>query len=174
MNANDALSARGPVRPARALLLGGVAVGVLDLLDAVLFFGARGVPPVAILQSIASGLLGRAAFRGGAATAALGVLLHFFIAFAVVAVYYVASRRFPALRRHPLVFGPLYGLAVYAVMNAVVLPLSAAAHGMPPLPVLINGLLIHVLGVGLPSALAARAALPPHAEPEPRTGIAVG
>jgi hypothetical protein len=174
MNADTALSARGPVRPARALLFGGVAVGVLDLLDALLFFGARGVPPVAILQSIASGLLGRAAFRGGAATAALGVLLHFFIAFVVVTVYYAVSRRLPALRRYPVVYGLLYGLAVYAVMNAVVLPLSAAAHGMPTMPVLINGLLIHMLGVGLPSALAARAALPPHAEPEPRAGIAAG
>ena len=53
----------------QALALGTLTVGVLDLLDAVIFFGLRGVPATAILQSIASGLLGPAAFDGGAATA---------------------------------------------------------------------------------------------------------
>ncbi len=44
----------------------------------------------------------------------------------------------------------------------VVVPLSAAGGrgGSPPLPVLVNGLLIHAFGVGLPSALFARAAAP--------------
>lgn len=153
-----------PLTPARALLLGGLTVGIVDLLDALLFFGARGVPPTAILHSIASGLLGRAAFRGGAATAALGVLLHFVIAFAVVAVYLAASARMAELGRQPLLYGPLYGLAVYAVMNAVVVPLSAAMDGPKPWPVLLNGVLIHMIGVGLPAALAARAAFPPPPE----------
>ena len=150
-----------PIPIARALLYGTLAVGVLDLLDALIFFGLRGVAPIRVLQAIASGLLGRTAFGGGAATAVLGVVLHFFIAFCVVAVYLAASRRLSALARHPFVFGPLYGLAVYAVMNGVVLPLSAAGSGPRPLPVLVNGLLIHAIGVGLPSALAARAAAPP-------------
>ncbi len=145
-------------RPLKALLLGGIAVGVLDLLDAVLFFGSRGVPAIAVLQSIASGLLGRAAYRGGMATAALGTLLHFGIAFAVVTTYYLASRRIPALAQRPWLYGPLYGLAVYCVMTFVVVPLSAASIGPPSLPVAVNGVLIHLLGVGLPSALAARAA----------------
>jgi hypothetical protein len=37
-------------------------------------------------------------------------------------------------------------------------PLSAAGGGMPPLPVAANGVFIHIFGVGIPSALAARAA----------------
>ncbi len=137
--------------------LGGLVVGVLDILDAFVFFGLRGVPPIAIPQSIASGLLGRAAFRGGLPTAALGMLLHFGISFAVVSVYYAATRWLPVLARRPLVFGPLYGLVVYVVMNYVVLPLSAAVTGSGPKPaaVVVNGLLIHLLGVGLPSALFA-------------------
>jgi hypothetical protein len=48
---------------------------------------------------------------------------------------------------------------VYLFMNYVVLPLSAFTQGGPAaLPVLLNGLLIHIFGVGLPSALFARAA----------------
>jgi hypothetical protein len=139
----------------RLLALGGLVVGTLDILDAFVFFGLRGVPLIAIPQSIASGLLGRAAYRGGLPTAALGMLLHFGISFAVVSVYYAASRWLPALARRPLVFGPLYGLVVYAVMNYAVVPLSAAVVGSGPKPaaVILNGLLIHMLGVGLPAAL---------------------
>ncbi|MEZ0334053.1 MAG: hypothetical protein ACAI18_08600, partial [Gemmatimonadales bacterium] len=103
--------------PIRLLLLGGLLVGVLDILDAFVFFGLRGVPLIAIPQSIASGLMGRAAYRGEIVTAALGMLLHFGISFAVVSVYYAASRWVPALARKPLLFGPLYGLVVYGVMN---------------------------------------------------------
>ena len=43
----------------RALLYGALAVGVFDLLDALVFFGLRGVSPIRIPQSIAAGLLGR-------------------------------------------------------------------------------------------------------------------
>lgn len=50
----------------RALLVGTLAVGVLDILDAIVFFALRGAQPIRILQSIAAGLLGRAAFAGGA------------------------------------------------------------------------------------------------------------
>ena len=52
----EGLSAR------RAILYGTVLVGLLDILDAIVFFGTvRDVPPIVILQSIASSLLGRAA-----------------------------------------------------------------------------------------------------------------
>ena len=143
----------------KALLLGGLTVGVLDGLDAVVFFGLRGVTPTRVMQSIASGLLGKQAFQGGIATAALGVLLHFGIALAVVAVYYLASRKLPDLSRHPVALGPVYGLLVYGVMNFLVIPLSAAVTGPRTLPVVINGVLIHALGVGLPAAVFALAAM---------------
>lgn len=144
----------------RALLVGTLAVGILDGLDAVVFFGLRGVAPVRIFQSIASGLLGRAAFSGGWMTAILGGTLHFFIAFCVVGVFLAASRRLTFLVRRPIVWGILYGVGVYLVMNRIVIPLSAAASGAPPWPVFVNGVLIHMFGVGLPAALVARLSRP--------------
>lgn len=145
---------------AQALLFGTLTIGVLDALDAFVFFGLRGVSPIRILQSIASGVLGRAAYQGGIQTALLGALLHFVIAFGIMATYYVTSRFVSVLARRPWLFGPLYGIAAYAVMNLVVVPLSAAVVGSGPTPpaVLANGLLIHMFGVGLPSALFTRAA----------------
>lgn len=96
--------------PTRAVAYGALTVGVVDGLDAVVFFGLRGVPPGRIFQGIASGFLGRAAFGGGSATVALGVATHFFIALAIVATYYAASRRIAALIERPFLWGPLYGV----------------------------------------------------------------
>ena len=115
--------------------------------------------PTRILQSISAGLLGRdAAVAGGLTTALLGLALHLFIAFMVVLIYHLESRRIRVLTSHPIVCGILYGLAVYVVMNYIVIPLSAGPPRtalVPPAPVLINGLLIHGFGVGLPAALTA-------------------
>ena len=148
-----------PLSTGRAFVYGALTVATLDILDAFVFFGFRGVPPVTILQSIASGLLGSAAYEGGAATAVLGLMLHVFIASGVVGTYLVASRFVPALVRHPVLGGLLYGLAVYLVMYRVVLPLSAIGARPRPWPVVTNGVLIHLLGIGLPSAWFAWAAM---------------
>jgi hypothetical protein len=72
----------------------------------------------------------------------------------------MAVRRAPALARRPLLAGAVYGLIVYGVMNHVVIPLSAApgGGGFPSAAVLINGLLIHIFGVGIPAVWFARVA----------------
>jgi hypothetical protein len=148
----------------RALLIGTVAVGTLDIVFALLFYGSRGVSAARIFQSIASGLLGRASYDGGGPAIALGAFLQYVISFGIVATYALVSRRFESLRRHAVVLGPLYGVAVYFVMTRVVVPLSAAPAGKPPHGVvLVAGLLAHMILIGLPSALTARAALPPSA-----------
>jgi hypothetical protein len=149
----------------RAIIRGGLIVGVLDLLDAFLFFGIRsGAQPINILHSIAAGAIGRDAARaGGMPTAALGLALHFVVAIAITMVYVVASRLIPALRKHWIISGLAFGVLAYFVMTFVVVPLSNAGPGrisfaLPASPVLINGLLIHALGVGLPAAYFARKA----------------
>jgi hypothetical protein len=142
-----------PLTPARTILYGGLAVGVLDILKPILFAAFRGVPATRVLQSVASGALGRSAFQGGLPTAALGLGFHFFIAFTVFAIYYLASRRLHTLVRHAYVWGPLYGIAVYFFMQFVVFPLSAIGSVKHPLPVLVDGILTHILCVGLPTAV---------------------
>lgn len=146
----------GRPRALDTIVAGGLVVGVLDGLDALIFFGLRGSSPRGIFQYIASGLLGRAAFSGGAKTFVLGVLLHFLNATIFATIYYFASRRLPMLIRQALVWGPLYGIVVYFAMNFVVVPLSAA----PKIPFrfapFLNGVIGHALLVGLPIAILAR------------------
>src|SRR5262244_2966388 len=90
------------LRPGPAIVFGGLAVAVLDGLDALIFFGLRGATPSRVFQGVAAGLLGRAAFDGGMSTTALGLGLHTFIAIAIVATYFVVSRRARLLTRRPV------------------------------------------------------------------------
>jgi uncharacterized membrane protein YagU involved in acid resistance len=138
----------------RAVLVGGLTAGALDILDPIVFYWFRGVTPIQILQSVATGLLGREAYSGGWATAVLGLVCHVLIALTAATVYVVVSRRLSVLRRRPWICGPLFGLAVFAVMRLVVLPLSAASPGALGGWALVNQLFAHTVLVGLPIALA--------------------
>lgn len=134
------------------ILWGGLSAGVLDISAAFIRWGK----PVRLLQGIASGLLGPRAFQGGKGTAALGLVLHFFIAFSAAAVYYAASRRLAFLRQRALVWGMFYGVAVYMFMSWVVVPLSALPKSKAPFSMtgLVLSLLTHMFCVGLPIAFA--------------------
>jgi hypothetical protein len=140
-------------RPVLAILVGGLIAGALDLISAFFSYGWN-VP-----QGIASGLIGGEAARaGGVATWLLGVFLHFFITCAAAAVYWAVSRRLTFLRQHAFVCGLFFGIAVFLVMNLIVLPLSAIhARGPFPLQGLIQGLLVHMFLVGLPVSYSVRA-----------------
>jgi len=134
-----------------AIAAGGLIAGTLDLLQACILFGWD------IPLAIAGGLLGKAAFTGGAATYALGVLLHYFIACSAAATYYFAAFRLPFLKQYPLVCGLFFGATVEDVMRFVVLPLSALhSHGPYKLADLVLGLLVHMVVVGLPISYSTR------------------
>jgi Na+/alanine symporter len=134
-----------------AILAGGLLAGSLDLGSAFITYGA-GVP-----RAIAGGLLGPAALHGGSGVYVLGILLQFFIATSAAAVYYLASRKLAFLKDHPFVCGPFYGIAVFLVMNLIVLPLSALHFRGPfQLAGLIQGLVVHMILIGLPISFSIR------------------
>ena len=135
-------------------------VGTLDISDAFIFYGLRGVTPTRILQGIASGVLGRAAFAMGHRSALLGLFCHYFIAFSATTVFLLASHKLP-VARHPFLYGTLFGVALYLVMNYIVLPLSQIGlRPIPPLIPLINGVAALIVCIGIPLALIARRYIP--------------
>jgi hypothetical protein len=134
-----------------AIAVGGLIAGSIDLLQASILFGWD------IPLAIAGGLLGKQAFQGGAATYALGIFLHFFIALSAASIYYGASRKLVFSREYPLICGLFFGAAVNEVMNLVVLPLSALhARGPYRLHDLILGLVVHMIVIGLPISYSVR------------------
>ena len=152
-------SAAAKPRAFETIVYGGLAIGVLDFLDATLFFGLyAGVGFTRIWQSVAAGLLGTEAARaGGWNTALLGILLHFVVATCVATVYYIGAANFPFLIRRPVISGVLFGVIAHLVMKYVVVPLSAIGTVSPyNLPNFLNSIIGHALLVGLPVALIAR------------------
>jgi hypothetical protein len=139
-----------------AVLWAGFACGVLDITAALVVYGFFGAKPVRLLQGIASGLLGPSAFDGGLATALLGLVCHFVIAFGAAAVFFFASRSVGFLTEHAVVSGALYGVAVYFFMDQIIVPLSAAAKRPFSLRMMIVGVVIHIFCVGLPISLTVR------------------
>jgi uncharacterized membrane protein YagU involved in acid resistance len=138
------------------LLCAGFACGVLDITAALVVYSFYGLKPMRLLQGIASGLLGPKAFSNGLATAVLGLLCHFLIAFGAAAVFLAASRAFGFLIDQAIISGILYGIAVYFFMNRIVLPLSAAANRPFSLQLMIVGVVTHIFCVGLPISLCVR------------------
>jgi hypothetical protein len=146
----------------KAILAGAIIAAILDILDPIIFYGLRGVAPIKIPQSIASGVLGRAAYSGGLRTALLGLALHLFIALIWTTLFVLASRVLPFLMRYPVVSGLLYGAFIYVVMYYLVLPRSNVfPRNHPTLAVLLNNIAAMVFLVGLSISLANRRFAPP-------------
>jgi hypothetical protein len=140
-----------------AIFWGGLACGVFDITQAMIAWHFQtGAKPVRILQSVAGGLLGPDAFKGGLKTAVLGGALHFLIAFTAAAVYWVASRKLTFMTQHTIIAGMLYGECVWLFMNYLVIPLSAAHRPPFNAAAIITGPIGHLFLVGLPIALAVR------------------
>ena len=143
------------MRAVRGIAITGLIVGTMDITSAIIITLLRGGTVMRLMQFIASGLLGKQAFQGGLPIAALGLALHFLIAFGLVTVFYFASSRLAFLREYAVASGIIYGLVVFAVMNLIVLPLSAAAarHSLSGDLIQIG---IHMFVIGLPTSLLLR------------------
>ena len=139
----------------RAIFTAGLVVGVLDISSAFAIWWQRGVGVRRGLQGIAAGLLGANSYDGGLVTAGLGLALHFFVAFMVVSIFYLASRRIQFLTIHPVVSGVLYGIGVYLVMYWFVLP-TAFPTFRHRLGHDLLAAAIHISLIGLPCALIVR------------------
>ncbi|MBF0665032.1 MAG: hypothetical protein IR159_05735 [Brevundimonas sp.] len=145
------MNTTSPGGMARIALLAALAAGTLDIGAAILT--NLQVPARVVLQSVAGGWLGAAAYQGGWPTAWLGLASHYAIMLGVAVVYVVAAARAPILRRRWLVAGVGYGLAVWLAMTFVVVPLSASTlSGPDSLQAAIKPVVIHILCVGLPIA----------------------
>ena len=140
----------------RAILWAGLICGVLDGLSAIAVAGFFGVTAIRVFQGIASGLIGRSSFQGGAGSALMGVALHFLVAFGAATAYYAASRRLPFLIDQALVCGIAFGLAVHLFMTFVVIPLSAIGSRPLVLRSFVAYLIVSMLVVGPSISLTVR------------------
>ncbi|MEY2520576.1 MAG: hypothetical protein QOF24_2335 [Verrucomicrobiota bacterium] len=156
MNGSPSVATFERSRAFPAIAWATLTAGVLDISSAFILFYPRGVTPIAVLQGVAAGLIGREpAMEGGYATATLGLAIHFFIAFVVASVFYIASRKLVSLTRHPVISGLLYGVVVYGFMYWIVMPFAyPVVH--PSLSRDLTAVCVHMFLIGLPIALIVR------------------
>jgi uncharacterized membrane protein YagU involved in acid resistance len=140
---------------ARTALYAGLLAGALDITAAIVT--NLQVPARVVLQSVASGWLGPAAYRGGWPTAWLGLASHFAIMLVIAVIFVAAAAAFPALRRLWIPVGVVFGVAVWLAMAFVVVPMSASPLTPPAdLMAALKPIAVHVVAVGLPIAWVAR------------------
>ncbi len=129
--------------------------GTLDILAAVLLTLIYGADPLRMLRRVGSGAFPDAP-QWGLAGSAAGLLVHYALMAVMAAAFVLAADRMPALKRRPLLWGILYGLVTYVVMNLIVVPWRFA-RPLPADPVAIGTqLFCHIVLVGIPIALIAR------------------
>lgn len=146
-------------REVRWAVFGGIAAGAIDILYAFAANLPKGIPPATVLQSIASGFLGRGAYHGGPGTVILGGLAHFTMAVMMALLLLAAATQIAWVRRHIAAAGLLYGVLIYFGMRWVVAPLSRFPGDLRRFDAI--DLSVHILGVGLVIALCIRRALAP-------------
>lgn len=140
------------MKPFTTLIAATAVGGTLDILSAIAFGAAAGMSASRVLQSVAAGPFGNAAFEGGMASAAIGLAVHFLLMAVMVASYIWALGRLPRLS--PIVTGAGFGLVVYLVMYWVVLPLRwPTIHPVTDPASIARALFSHILCMGIPVAL---------------------
>ena len=141
----------------QSAFLGGLVAGLLDAANALVTFKLfLNLSPVQIYQFVASGVLSSRAYDGGLRTAALGLAIHFLIAFSAAAEYNFVVPLLPVLKTRYIVCGLAFGILVYVFMNYVVIPLSAIRPSPFSVVLFLNGVVGHALFVGLPIAYFAK------------------
>jgi uncharacterized membrane protein YagU involved in acid resistance len=107
----------------QAILVGGLVAGTIDIGAAALI---NQVSPVLIAHYIATGVMGRAALTAGAPVAYLGLVLQWAMSVIIAAIYWLVTAGMPRLRARWWLGGLLAGIVIFAVMNFIVMPFSAA------------------------------------------------
>lgn len=142
----------------RALALAWLVAGTLDITVASIYYPlAYGIKLISLYQGIASGVLGRAAFSGGAGTAILGLTFHYTIALIWTVFFFLIFPRLKVMWKNRFLTAAAYGTFVSFAMTFVVLPLSNVHHSNRPLnvPHFCIDTIILMFTIGLPLSLIA-------------------
>lgn len=141
----------------KAIFLTALLAGSLDILAAFLQgYISNGISPGIILQYIASGVMGGAAYTAGGWIMALGLLFHFMIAFACTAVFFWIYPGLSFLKKSIVLNAVLIGLSAWVVTTRLIIPLSRIRQRPFDLSGALIAMAILVVCIGLPVAYFAK------------------
>ncbi|MFT3746931.1 MAG: hypothetical protein QM768_01380 [Agriterribacter sp.] len=143
--------------PFKPILLAWIIAATADALAAIVVYAwiLNKTTVLQIFQGIASGIFGKDAFNGGTETAIPGLLLHYFIAFCWVILYFLLYPRFKFLQKNIIISAVIYGLFIWLFMNVIVLPLTFGRAPALTMNNIFTGSIILMFAIGLPVAIIA-------------------
>ncbi len=143
----------------KPLIITGLIAGTLDGLAAcIMYIISFGKDPMNVFRYIASGAFGADAFTGGIPMAIWGILFHYVIAFGWTILFFWLAIRFSILATRWIIYGIVYGIFVWAMMNLVVVPLSLVPmkSGGREWFGMIKAALVLIMCIGLPVSYSAK------------------
>jgi len=141
--------------PVSLLIKGWLIVGTLDIIAAIIQTLMAGGSITRLMQYIASGVFGTAAFEGGMTYAVLGLAFHYVVAFGWSFLFLMVYPKLSFAPKHRLLTGIAYGAFVWFMMNRIVLPLSnVSMRPFDPVRSLIAAAVLMV-AIGIPLSFLA-------------------
>lgn len=140
----------------RYILIAWLIAGTMDITAACTqYYIVTGKGPEGVLRYVASALLGKGATNGGIETPLLGLLLHYLVALIWTVIFFLLYPRLKFMQINKWITGLVYGMVVWAIMNRVVVPITAAHTGPFVLKKAAIAMGILMVCIGLPISLVA-------------------
>ncbi len=116
-----------------AIIIAGLIAGTIDILSAfTMVFSRSGKSPLPVLNYIASAIFGaEEAYGGGPAMMAIGLLMHYMIAFGWTILFFLLYPKLSILRGNKIVVGLVYGIFVWGMMNLILVPFLTRIPRVP-------------------------------------------
>jgi hypothetical protein len=139
------------------ILMTTLIAGTLDIVAACLrAYVTSGITPNRILQYIASGVFGKAAYSGAYSMMALGLFFHYTIAFACVACLFWLYPKWSFLWHSIWLNALLIGVVAWFVTTQIVVRLSRISAAPLKLGDALIAMSILVVCIGVPTAYFAK------------------
>ena len=135
------------------ILFTALLTGIIDILFA--FIINYKTPAAIILKFIASGVFGKAAFKGGTDMVCYGLLIHFCIAAAWTTVFFLLYPKLSGILKSRVALIIVTGVIIWLVMGLVIVPLSRTPSDKYHLISIIKNMAALILAYGLPFTLIA-------------------
>ncbi|SHM82260.1 hypothetical protein [Mucilaginibacter sp. OK098] len=151
---NQTIESAKPAAGFKTILWSGLVAGILDGIAAIIVLHTwYKLTPPQVMQWIASGAYGAAAFTGGTSTVIAGIFFHFVVAYVLAVIYFFAFPKIKFLSARPVLSGLLFGLGIFLVMNLLVIPASNIQKSSFDPGLAAVSIIWHMVLVGLPISL---------------------
>jgi hypothetical protein len=138
------------------ILKTGLLVGTLDILAAFTqYYLTKGKNPLVILNYVASGYFGPAAFTTGNSMLLTGLLFHYFIAMSFAVFFFLIYPGIRIFHKSILLTASLYGLFMWAITNLLIVPFSKINKFPSSITNSIIAALILIVFIGIPLSMIA-------------------